>query len=200
MARYVGIDPSTKTGFVALDDLGNVLRAKELTGTGGQDPKRMVTLIDEIMRHLQPEDVICIESPAMHAQGSAVGFMWGLAHGIRMALHRRGWQYSDVAPTAVKKFATGKGNTKKDEMVLPIFKRWGFEHSSDNVRDAFVLAQIALTLTGKMAIQITKTQWEVLEAIRNPAANMTKSKASKSRKSTPAAGTHAHSTEQQFLF
>lgn len=200
MARFVGIDPSTKTGFVALDDLGNVLRAKELTGTGSQDPKRMVTLIDEIVRHLQPEDVICIESPAMHAQGNAVGFMWGLAHGIRMALHRRGWQYSDVAPTAVKKFATGRGNTKKDEMVLPIFKRWGFEHSSDNVRDAFVLAQIALTLKGKMAAQITKTQWEVLEAIRNPAANMTKSKTSKSRKSAPAAGTHAHSTEQQFLF
>lgn len=205
MARFVGIDPSTKTGFVALDDLGNVLVRKELTGTGTQDPKRMVTLIDEIMRHLQPEDVICIESPAMHAQGSAVGFMWGLAHGIRMALHRRGWQYSDVAPAAVKKFATGRGNTKKDEMVLPIFKRWGFEHSSDNVRDAFVLSQIARELhEAKTTGYIKKTpiyQYEVIQAITDPVSKKkTRPKASKSRKSAPAAGTHAHSTEQQFLF
>lgn len=51
--RFVGIDPSTKTGFVALDEDGQVLVAKELTGVGKEDPKRMATLIDEVMRHVQ---------------------------------------------------------------------------------------------------------------------------------------------------
>ena len=46
----------------------------------------------------------------------------------------------------LKKFATGKGNTKKEDTVLPIFKRWDFEHPSDNVRDAYVLAQIARSI------------------------------------------------------
>jgi len=170
--RFVGIDPSTKTGFVALDEAGNVERAKELTGVGSQDPKRMTTLIDEIMRHIQPDDVICIESPAMHAQGSAVGFMWGLAHGVRMALHRRGLHYYDVAPTAVKKFATGKGNTKKDEMVLPIYRKWGFEHKSDNVRDGFVLSKIAECLKKSKSLGIpdteTKYEAEVVQSILWP--------------------------------
>ncbi|CAM5794693.1 hypothetical protein [Brevibacillus borstelensis] len=166
--RFVGIDPSTKTGFVALDEQGNVLRAKELTGVGAVDPKRMVSLIDEIVDHLRPNDVVCIEGFAFGAQGQGVDFQYGLGHGIRMALYRRGRQYIEVNPTSVKKFATGKGNTKKDEMVLPIFKRWGFEHPSDNVRDAYVLAQIALALKGDMALKLTKEQIEVLNAILNP--------------------------------
>jgi crossover junction endodeoxyribonuclease RuvC len=151
---------------VALDEAGRVLRAKELTGIGTKDPKRMVTLIDEIMDHLQPDDVICIESPAMHAQGSAVGFMWGLAHGLRMAMFRRGWHYIDVTPAGVKKFASGKGSAKKDELAVHIYKRWGFEHPSDNVRDAYVLAQIARALRSSIEIQKTKQQAEVLQAIR----------------------------------
>ena len=51
--RFIGIDPSTKTGFVALDENGQVLRAKELTGIGDKDPYRMITLIDEVMAHMQ---------------------------------------------------------------------------------------------------------------------------------------------------
>lgn len=182
MARFVGIDPSTQTGFVALDEHGKVVRAKELTGVGSQDPRRMVTLIDEIMAHLGPDDVVCIESPAMHAQGRAVGFMWGLAHGVRTAMFRRGWKYIDVSPSQVKKFATGKGNAKKDDMVLPIYKRWGFEHPSDNVRDAFVLAHIARAVNdaeysdslkvetlGELSDRYPPYQLEVINAILDSA-------------------------------
>ena len=32
--RYVGIDPSTKTGLVAIDENENVLKQKELKGLG----------------------------------------------------------------------------------------------------------------------------------------------------------------------
>jgi crossover junction endodeoxyribonuclease RuvC len=168
MTRFVGIDPSTKTGFVALDEHGNVLKAKELTGVGSHDPKRMVTLIDEIMDHLQQGDVIGIESPANHATGSYVGQMFGIAWGIRMALFRRGWIYKDITPSQVKKFATGKGNTKKDEMVLPIYRKWGFEHRSDNVRDAFVLAQIIKAISNPAVLVPAKYEAEVIEALLNP--------------------------------
>lgn len=160
MVRFVGIDPSTKTGFVAMDAAGSVLLAKELSGIGDQDPRRMVTLIDEIMRHLQPDDVICIEGFGFASQQAIQ--LGGIGWGVRMALFRRGIAYTEVSPAAVKKFATGRGNAKKDEMVLPIWKRWGFEHSSDNVRDAFVLAQIARALAPNIEVQVTKEQFEVL--------------------------------------
>lgn len=169
--RFVGIDPSTKTGFVALDENGEVLRAKELTGLGAKDPKRMVTLVDEIIAHIQPGDFIVIEGFSFHSKGQGVSFQYGLGYAIRMALFRRKLQYYEATPAAVKKFATGKGNTKKDEMVLPLFKQWGFEHPSDNVRDAYVIARIAMSLYLKKEVgsfMATKYQMEVIEAILEP--------------------------------
>ncbi len=38
MTRFVGIDPATKTGFVALDIDGNVLMETELKGKGPKVP------------------------------------------------------------------------------------------------------------------------------------------------------------------
>lgn len=164
--RYVGIDPSTKTGFVALDEGGNVLRAKELIGVGNEDPKRMASLIGEVMSFVKPDDIICIEGFGFSSQQAIQ--LGGIGWGIRIALFRRGISYTEVSPAAVKKFATGKGNAKKDEMVLPIYRKWGFEHSSDNVRDAFVLAHIARALSPNVEMRVTKEQLEVLQAIKNP--------------------------------
>lgn len=167
--RYVGLDPSTKTGFVALDPDGKTLRAKELTGVGGKDPKRMVTLIDEVTAHIQPDDFVVIEGFGFATQqGIQLG---GIGWGIRSALFRRGIKYIEASPAQVKKFATGKGNTKKEDMILPLSDKWGFRHSSDNVRDAYVLARIALGLKAdipELLKSYTKYQHEVLEVIQNP--------------------------------
>ncbi|WP_025852821.1 hypothetical protein [Paenibacillus ehimensis] len=146
MTRSVGIDPSTKTGIVALDPSGKIVLQKELTGVGKSDPYRMVTLIDEVMDHLRPDDSICIEGFGFASQQAIQ--LGGIGWGLRMALFRRGIPYIEAAPSTVKKFATGKGNTKKDDMIMPIYKRWGFENRSDNIRDAFVLAQIVRVVHG----------------------------------------------------
>lgn len=168
------------TGFVALNENGEILKAKELTGVG-EDPVRMITLIDEIVRHLQPDDVICIESPANNAKGKYVGQMFAIAWGIRMSLVRRGWKYIDVAPSQVKKFASGKGNASKDDLIIPIFKKWGFEHNSDNVRDAYILAQIAVALNTHEYDQYHNYQLEVVQAILNPSQKKKSKKTSKSK-------------------
>jgi crossover junction endodeoxyribonuclease RuvC len=176
LRRFVGIDPSTKTGLVVLDEHGQVIRAKELTGVGNRDPKRMVTLIDEVISFITADDVICIEGFGFASQQAIQ--LGGIGWGIRMALFRRGFAYTDVSPAQVKKFATGKGNTKKDEMVLPIYKRWGFEHSSDNVRDAFVIAQIAYALSNE-TLNLSKPQLEVINAIKNPSEKKKRKKVAK---------------------
>ena len=143
---FVGIDPSTNTGFVRLDKDGNVLEEKVINGVGKEDPYRMITLVDNIMKELQPGDYITIESPANHSKGSYISQMFGIAWAIRIQLMRIGIKYIDVAPSQVKKFATGKGNAPKDQMILPLSKKWGFENRNDNIRDAYVLARIGLNL------------------------------------------------------
>lgn len=178
--RFVGIDPSTKTGFVALDEHGNVLRATELQGIGDKDPKRMITLIDDIMRHIHPEDYIVIEGFGYASQQAIQ--LGGIGWGIRMALTRRGFTYTEASPSQLKKFASGKGNTKKDDLAVHIYKNFGFEHSSDNVRDAFVLAKIAKKLSWALAggcIPGPKYQQEVLDAIIKPKVKPKKKKKAK---------------------
>ena len=176
--RFIGLDPSTKTGFVALDEHGQVLKAKELKGVGSADPYRMITMIDDIAAHIQKEDIIVIEGFGFATQqGIQLG---GIGWGIRMMLARRGFKYIEVSPSQVKKFATGKGNTKKEDMILPMFKHWRFEHYSDNVRDAYVLAQIAKGLktvdTNILTNEFTTYQLEVLAAINNPPIKKKKAK------------------------
>ncbi|MFM1655552.1 hypothetical protein ACI7RC_26160 [Brevibacillus sp. B_LB10_24] len=181
--RFVGIDPSTRTGFVAISEWGDVLRANELTGVGSQDPKRMASLLGEVMAFVKPDDIVCIEGFAFGAQGQGVSVQYGIGWGLRVALFRRGIAYTEVSPASVKKFATGKGNAKKDEMVLPIFKKWGFEHSSDNVRDAFVLAQIARELKFSQEVgeptTTIKYEAEVIQSILNPSEKKKRKKVAK---------------------
>jgi len=162
--NFIGIDPSTKTGLVILDDDGNVLLEEEITGTGDEDPKRMVTLTNKIINQIKGQNsVICIEGFSYGSKGRGISFQFGLGHAIRNEMFKNNIEYIDVSPGQLKKFATGKGNTSKDNMILPIYKRWGYEHDSDNVRDAFVLAQIARGFNNND--ELVKYQKEVVQEL-----------------------------------
>lgn len=47
-----------------------------------------------------------------------------------------------VPPMTLKKYAAGKGNAKKQEMLLQIYKRWGIEFNDDNAADSYALARL----------------------------------------------------------
>lgn len=179
--RFVGIDPSTKTGFVALGPGGEVLRAKELTGISDADPKRMVTLIHEVISHVKPRDIICIEGFPFDTQRAM--FAGGLHHGIRNELFKRKMPYYEVAPNAVKKFVnvTGwvgepgnkrrlKGPEKKKVVMAAVKEHFNFEHKSDNVVDAYILARIAqeVCMDGTVLRYLPKYQAEVIKKVLDP--------------------------------
>lgn len=48
-----------------------------------------------------------------------------------------------VPPMTLKKYAAGKGNAKKQEMLLQMYKRWGVEFNDDNAADSYALARLA---------------------------------------------------------
>ena len=194
--RFVGIDPSTKTGFVALDEDGTVVKQKELTGIGTVDPKRMCTLHDEAIAHIKNYDVICIEGFSFNSTGQGVDFQYGLGHYIRNTLWRREKHYYEVAPSAVKKFVgvtgwkgeVGKksrlsGSEKKKAVAEGVLSHFGFTHPSDNVVDAFIMAQIARAIhhvkCENNSFILTDYQMEVVQNILNP---KPKSKTKKKRK------------------
>lgn len=52
-----------------------------------------------------------------------------------------------VPPMTLKKYAAGKGNAKKQEMLMQIYKRWGIEFNDDNAADSYALARLAAGIT-----------------------------------------------------
>jgi Holliday junction resolvasome RuvABC endonuclease subunit len=51
-----------------------------------------------------------------------------------------------VPPMTLKKYAAGKGNAKKQEMLMQIYKRFGVEFNDDNAADSYALARLAAKL------------------------------------------------------
>ena len=161
--RFIGIDPSGQTGLVILDRDGNYLDGFEIEPTATDKTEKIDEIITEIVENLEFDDVIAIEGFSYGSKGKGVDFQYGLGHAIRLELYRMDKDWVEVSPSQVKKFATGNGNTSKENMIIPILRHWDFEHKSNNVRDAYVLAQMARAT--RMGSWLTKYQLEVTEAL-----------------------------------
>jgi crossover junction endodeoxyribonuclease RuvC len=58
---------------------------------------------------------------------------------VRFQLYKGGREYVDVPPTVLKKFVTGKGNGKKEDMKLGLYKKYRREFPNSDEADAFAL-------------------------------------------------------------
>lgn len=67
-----------------------------------------------------------------------------------------------IPPMTLKKYAAGKGNAKKQEMLMQIYKRYGVEFNDDNAADSYGLARMA----GKLHINDVEAQ--IIEQIKDP--------------------------------
>lgn len=151
--KVMGLDvSSTSTGVVVLEydpektpsDCKLPIEALPLVPKAGIPVVDRATFIMERLHTIcvaHKPDVIMIEdygfaSQKLAPQAETKGV-------ILFMLRALGLDWNLVAPTRVKKFA-GSGGAGKDEVRLAVFKRWGFEHKSNDVVDAYVLAQIGL--------------------------------------------------------
>lgn len=67
-----------------------------------------------------------------------------------------------IPPMTLKKYASGKGTAKKQEMLLQIYKRWGVEFNDDNAADAYALGRLAA------GSHIDAVEKAVVEQIKDP--------------------------------
>lgn len=151
---YIGIDPSlTGTGIVVLDEQGNVLD-KDLVST--KPSKKIEARYDDILdvvsemvleNHAFKVDGahVVIEGLSFGSRGASMLELAGLHYLIRYYLsHKDGVTISIVPPQALKKWVCGKGNVKKEQMILQTYKKWGLEFQDNNICDAYCLARYAM--------------------------------------------------------
>ncbi|MEK3658221.1 hypothetical protein NSQ29_01500 [Paenibacillus sp. FSL F4-0236] len=225
--RFVGVDPATTTGFVALDEVGNVLVEEDLRGTGktvpgGISEEQLANLGHSLYNHLHPDDVAVMENAA---PGTQRGITTGMIHGVlRYMIHRRKIKPVFLMPNTVKKYVgvTGwiieagkkrrlEGSEKKAHVAAGVFEHFGYSHKSDNVTDAYIMAKIAEAVyrvqNGGNLDLYTPYQREVIWSIVSPAAkppkkpkNTNKPETNKRLGKPAAADSHTYFKEQQFLF
>lgn len=184
-----GLDLSlSATGIASVNDVGaaamETIRMPSIP-IGSLDNRAPLERIRAICRQVHgwiglqgPNFIVCMEGLSFGSNDPSAQERAGLHFAMRMSLDDIGIVPAIVAPTQVKKFATGKGNADKALVMMHVFKNWGLTPGNDNEADAFVLAKIGACLLG-FSEPTNQAQREVLEAIRAP-----KAKKPKKRKGT----------------
>lgn len=152
--RVLGIDPSTKSGvvFTCRDyTTATVLSNKDLRGIARVD--WLLTQLGKVLLEEQPT-IAVIEGYA-YANQHTLATLVEIGAVFRLALYRAGIPCYICPPSVLKKYATGKGNSKKPEVALAVKSRWGFENPSDDVVDAYVLAMMGWEIASKGAQAVT---------------------------------------------
>lgn len=143
---YCGIDLSlTGTGIICLDDNLNILIQKLIkTKSESLIEDRYIYIYDIISKLINKyeDKIINIEGLSFNSKNSQRYLeLAGLHYYIRTNFKYYNLNYKITPPTILKKFVTGKGNCKKNLILLNVYKKWDIEFNDDNTADAYGLAR-----------------------------------------------------------
>jgi len=145
----IGIDQSySGFGFAVVGSDNSYF--VEVVQFGGQGVDRLVDIYEYLTtKHVQitaaGNKVLDIAMEG-YSYGSQVAHKAGeLGAVVKMNLKNTYGVYPlIVPPTSLKKYVTGKGNaSKKSQVMLHVYKKWGIELLDDNAADAYSLAKLA---------------------------------------------------------
>jgi crossover junction endodeoxyribonuclease RuvC len=151
----IGIDVSTHTGFVVIGKLPkalDVIPEEFQFVSASTSQERAARLLDvfklmtDRLKIYKPQFVV-IEGYSFASKfNNAAQVELGTA--ARLACVSLGIRMIEVPPPSLKKFITGIGKGDKNQILLHVYKKWGFEASNDNVADAYGLARMGACLAG----------------------------------------------------
>jgi crossover junction endodeoxyribonuclease RuvC len=167
----LGLDLSlVGTGYVLLEDgkmkEQKLIKSKPSGKNSVKELERLITIRSQIT--LPNIDLAVIEGLAFMARNSvSLVQLSALNYMVREHLYINKIPFLIVAPSTLKKFVTGRGNAKKDEMLLETYKRLNESFSNDNLCDAFGLAHCGSAVLGDKQYVTTKQQEEVVKLLTN---------------------------------
>lgn len=146
MNRILGIDSSTKTGLVVLDDDEPYVKLLKIENTVGFERLQLIAANFEQFLEARRPQVAFIENYALGLQKSGDTVITQVEIGtiLRMVLYKRRIPWRLIRPNTLKLWVGGPGygGMKKDQMGRKVQERWGFTNSSDDVVDAYALARM----------------------------------------------------------
>ena len=159
---------------IAAFDLSLTQTGHALTGVGVGTIRPVlkgIARLHEIRRRVLEiatgTDLVVIEGYAFARANQAhqLGELGGV---IRLALWDARIPYVEIPPATLKKFATGKGNANKEEMLAAAIRRLGYEGANNNEADALWLLKLASVGYGLSDRDLPKAHLDALGKIHWP--------------------------------
>lgn len=158
----VGLDLSlTATGVAGAEGVPSSIRP------AGVGTVRLSAIRAGVVASIVGADLVMVEGPAfgraqqMHALGQLAGVVY-------LALDEAGARWMLVPPASLKKYATGRGNAGKAEVLAAAIRRLGYAGHDDNEADALWLRAIGLDLLGCPAVDVPAAHRGALDKLRLP--------------------------------
>jgi len=132
--------------------------------------KRLIEISERVLHTavLEKPQVIMLEGYSFGSKFSRAHSIGELGGVVKSVLYQNGFTVIDVPPTCRAKFATGKGNASKIEVMLSVseFAKVEFSGASaDDLYDAWVLEQMGLAKLGLSEFLWSKIQLSSLDKI-----------------------------------
>lgn len=145
----LALDLATTTGWALGDTRIAASGTVRLEGSSAPYHARWLNLWWwlEHMRELYGVRRIVREAPIVHGRGTnSYRVAFGLAATVESWCEWGGAADEEISPSAIKKHATGKGNAKKDAMLIAAARRWpDIDIADNNHADALWLLDLALS-------------------------------------------------------
>lgn len=175
----VGLDLSlTGTGIATIDtdrETANVeTRTSKPVGDNIKDRAwRLRRFASNLQDVCYDADLVVIEAPSLGQKRQAgqhdrMGLWWLTIDRLTYGLDGR-VEVAEVTPASLKKFATGKGNASKDEVLLSVARRFpGVDVRSNDEADALVLAAMGARHLGHPIDSMPQAHLAAMDAVRWP--------------------------------
>lgn len=152
MKYFLGLDVALANNGVCLINENSEIIISKIIETKSKDDIefRINSLIDGVLNIIEDYkndlDCISLEGISYGSNGKTFSQICGMHYCLRYELFKK-YDYipiTIITPSQLKKFISGKGNCKKDLVILNVFKKYNVEFDNDNLADAFVLAKMVL--------------------------------------------------------
>jgi crossover junction endodeoxyribonuclease RuvC len=182
MTRILALDLSlTATGWATNATLFDAQASGVLSTAKLRGMERLAyirSFVEEAVREVERgtglgfHPIVVLEGYSFGSKGRAVINLGELGGVIRLALRDRGTPYVEVPPANVKKYATGRGNAPKEEVLAAAIRRLNFAGHDHNEADAWWLRAMALDHYGEISepivpkaqrAELAKVAWPKLE-------------------------------------
>ena len=147
----IGLDISLTSTGMGIYSISEGTLTTESIKTNNKSPymERYRTILDrikEIDHFIVSGSIFFIEGYSFGSFGksSSMSNIIELSGIIKYDLTIRERTYVDVPPTILKKFITGKGNAKKEDIKLALYKKYQKEFKNSDEADAYALTMFGL--------------------------------------------------------